>query len=50
MGKWSGTVNDAMRIVDNMKFSTFDRDNDFGGGNCAKEFGSGWWYNACFHW
>ncbi|XP_062135336.1 fibrinogen-like protein 1 isoform X2 [Drosophila sulfurigaster albostrigata] len=50
LGKFSGTINeDAMRYTENMKFSTFDRDNDFGGGNCAKVFGSGWWYNACFY-
>ncbi|KAH8390920.1 hypothetical protein KR215_001840, partial [Drosophila sulfurigaster] len=50
LGKFNGTVKDAMRNADNMKFSTFDRDNDFGGGNCAQYWGSGWWYNACFHW
>ncbi|XP_017292488.1 fibrinogen alpha chain [Kryptolebias marmoratus] len=29
------------------KFSTFDKDNDECQGNCAEEFGGGWWYNSC---
>ncbi|XP_060662830.1 angiopoietin-related protein 7-like [Drosophila nasuta] len=49
LGKWNGTSEDAMRIGENMKFSTFDRDNDFSGDNCAVEFKSGWWYNSCHH-
>ncbi|XP_060658496.1 fibroleukin-like [Drosophila nasuta] len=48
LGKFKGNVYDGMRYGDNMKFSTFDRDNDYGGGNCAKEFSSGWWYNSCY--
>ncbi|KAH8410455.1 hypothetical protein KR215_007188, partial [Drosophila sulfurigaster] len=50
LGKWNGTSEDAMRISENMKFSTFDRDNDYSDGNCAVEFKSGWWYNSCRHW
>jgi hypothetical protein len=30
-----------------MKFSTYDRDNDLYAGNCADDFQSGWWFNAC---
>ncbi|XP_062135321.1 angiopoietin-related protein 7-like isoform X2 [Drosophila sulfurigaster albostrigata] len=50
LGKFSETIIiDSMRYSENMKFSTFDRDNDFGGGNCADFYKSGWWYNACQH-
>ncbi|XP_037533427.1 fibrinogen alpha chain-like [Nematolebias whitei] len=31
----------------NKKFSTFDKDNDEWRGNCAEEFGGGWWYHSC---
>ncbi|KAM8880350.1 fibrinogen gamma chain [Spinachia spinachia] len=30
-----------------MQFSTFDKDNDKYGGNCAEQDGSGWWMNRC---
>ncbi|CAH1777903.1 unnamed protein product [Owenia fusiformis] len=28
-------------------FSTYDNDNDNDAGNCAEDFKSGWWFNAC---
>ena len=32
------------------RFSTYDQDTDlYGTGNCATDYGGGWWYNACFH-
>ncbi|KAH8391301.1 hypothetical protein KR215_010997 [Drosophila sulfurigaster] len=51
MGEFSGTINeDAMRDGENMKFSTFERDNDADLYNCADYFKSGWWYTKCYNW
>uniref|UniRef100_K1Q9A0 Ficolin-1 n=1 Tax=Magallana gigas TaxID=29159 RepID=K1Q9A0_MAGGI len=33
--------------INNMMFSTKDQDNDAWPRNCAEEFQSGWWHNAC---
>ncbi|XP_060657384.1 angiopoietin-related protein 7-like [Drosophila nasuta] len=50
LGKFSGTINeDAMRYHENIKFTTFDRDNDKDDGNCAVYFKSGWWYKNCYN-
>jgi len=32
----------------NMKFSTFDQDNDLAETNCAVDWQSGWWYHRCY--
>ncbi|XP_051858586.1 fibrinogen-like protein 1 [Drosophila albomicans] len=48
LGKFNGTIRDSMRYNENMKFTTFDHDNDkHDGGNCAVWAENGWWYNAC---
>ncbi|XP_034100853.2 ficolin-1-B-like [Drosophila albomicans] len=49
LGKFNGTIkNDSMRENENMKFSTFDHDNDKTDyANCADNYKSGWWYNYC---
>lgn len=50
---YTGDAGDSLldasaRLTHNgMKFSTFDRDNDKGEGNCAEAYGGGWWYNSC---
>uniref|UniRef100_A0A7M5VAE5 Fibrinogen C-terminal domain-containing protein n=1 Tax=Clytia hemisphaerica TaxID=252671 RepID=A0A7M5VAE5_9CNID len=34
----------------NMKFSTYDRDNDNYSGHCSNDFGRvGWWFNGCYY-
>ena len=30
-------------------FSTYDRDNDNAGENCAYHYQGGWWYNQCYY-
>ncbi|KAH8415175.1 hypothetical protein KR215_006707, partial [Drosophila sulfurigaster] len=48
LGKFNGTAGDGMRYHENMKFTTFDHDNDkYDLGNCANWRKSGWWYNDC---
>ncbi|XP_060659325.1 angiopoietin-related protein 6-like [Drosophila nasuta] len=48
LGKFNGTIiGDGMRWSENMKFTTFDHDNDKYGANCADSHESGWWYNSC---
>ncbi|XP_062121228.1 fibrinogen-like protein 1 isoform X8 [Drosophila sulfurigaster albostrigata] len=51
LGKFNGTIYDGMRYNENMKFSTFDHDNDKNDyDNCAAYFKSGWWYKSCSYW
>nr|UBR18753.1 ficolin-like protein-2 of [Sinonovacula constricta] len=47
---YRGTLPELFSAHDNMKFSTFDRDNDMYSGNCCEEFagGGGWWFNNCY--
>ncbi|XP_034100815.1 fibrinogen-like protein 1 isoform X2 [Drosophila albomicans] len=51
LGKFNATIiKDKMRVSENMKFTTFDRDNDNDDdANCAVKFESGWWYDYCFY-
>ncbi|XP_034473921.1 ficolin-2-like [Drosophila innubila] len=50
LGKYSGNAgNDSLIYHLDMKFSTFDQDNDNSTINCAAEWLSGWWYNSCAH-
>ncbi|XP_030561386.1 fibrinogen-like protein 1 [Drosophila novamexicana] len=49
LGAYSGNAGDAMVQHKNMKFSTFDLDNDNSNRNCADENSSGWWFNNCYH-
>ncbi|XP_062135173.1 fibrinogen-like protein 1 [Drosophila sulfurigaster albostrigata] len=45
LGNFKGNIEDAMRESEDMKFTTFDRDNSYY--KCAVWFYSGWWYNKC---
>jgi hypothetical protein len=36
-------------LMNGMKFSARDNDNDAWSGNCASTFGGGWWYNDCMY-
>ena len=46
---YQGTGGDSLAKHFNKKFSTFDKDNDDYGGNCATNWGKGgWWYKNCF--
>ena len=49
VGGFTGVGTDWFAYHNKMKFSTPDNDNDKGGGNCAADLNSGWWYNYCDH-
>ena len=47
---YDGTVAEKLSHHDNMKFSTFDRDNDAHSTNCCERYGGGgFWYNSCYN-
>jgi len=43
---YSGNIGDALSHYDNNMFSTYDRDNNPWGDNCAAVIGGGFWYNG----
>ena len=55
IGQGTGTPSgshDAMagsHSLNNMNFTTIDRDNDATGSNCAAIYKGGWWYKSCTH-
>ncbi|KAF1394759.1 hypothetical protein PFLUV_G00004490 [Perca fluviatilis] len=42
-----GAAGDSLTGQNNMKFTTFDKDQDQSDKNCAQHFLGGFWYNAC---
>ncbi|XP_071174852.1 ficolin-2-like isoform X1 [Mytilus edulis] len=47
VSKYDGTAGDSFTRQNGHKFTTFDRDNDDYGSNCAVKFKGAWWYEAC---
>ncbi|TMW47227.1 hypothetical protein DOY81_007691 [Sarcophaga bullata] len=49
VGSYTGDAGDSFSWHKNLNFSTKDRDNDIGDGNCAIVKNGAWWYGNCFH-
>ncbi|XP_062602509.1 fibrinogen-like protein A [Saccostrea cucullata] len=46
---YHGNADDGLNYHNDMKFSTFDNDNDIHeSGNCAEDFRAAWWYLNCY--
>ncbi len=40
-------LGDALELLNNHQFSTFDKDNDDDLASCANLFAGGWWFDCC---
>ncbi|XP_059159703.1 fibrinogen-like protein A [Physella acuta] len=49
LGGYSGTAGDSHLNNNNMRFSTYDVNNDLTSVNCAVRYHGAWWYNSCYH-
>ncbi|XP_035776303.1 microfibril-associated glycoprotein 4-like [Anopheles albimanus] len=48
LGAYQGTAGDSLSYHKGMNFSTWDQDNDVKDEHCAKKWGGGWWFKACY--
>ncbi|XP_041565009.1 fibrinogen-like protein 1 [Drosophila elegans] len=48
LGNYSGSAGDSLIRHKNKNFSTFDRNNDPSGADCAEKNNGGWWFANCF--
>ena len=48
VGQGQGPGFNGMAHHNGRQFSTYDRDNDAYGGNCAAISGGGWWFGSCY--
>ena len=46
---FTGSLNNAMKLNNRQKFSTFDSDNDNYIGHFASAHFGGWWFDDCYH-
>ena len=44
---YTGNAGDSLSYHNGQQFTTYDRDNDADGTNCAERFGGAWWYKTC---
>ncbi|KAL7742355.1 hypothetical protein ACLKA6_018991 [Drosophila palustris] len=50
LGKANGTAGDSLSVHRGLKFTTFDKDNDYWEEeNCAIQLTGAWWHNSCYH-
>ncbi|RUS92195.1 hypothetical protein EGW08_000048 [Elysia chlorotica] len=49
VASYSGTAGNALDYHNGHSFSTFDKDNDVHGSNCAANSNGAWWYRGCYH-
>ncbi|KAH8328208.1 hypothetical protein KR067_006178, partial [Drosophila pandora] len=47
IGNYTGGAGDSLTQHVNMKYSTWDSDNDHYSDNCAEIYSGGWWFDAC---
>ncbi|XP_022234784.2 ficolin-1-like isoform X2 [Drosophila obscura] len=48
LGRFTGDAGDSLRVSQNQKFTTYDRDNDQRvNGNCAAQQMCPWWHDSC---
>lgn len=50
LGKLFGFMSDRLRYHKDVRFSTYDQDNDdYDSDNCAAYYNGGWWFRNCLH-